>query len=255
MQWQIKEGRDFKADFKSDSNAIVMNEAAARFVGFEHPVNESIKWRDTNRIVLGVVNDMVMESPFRPAEPTFFMLYNRSIHVITIRVRPSALMRDALASAEKAFKRYNPASPFAYQFTDEAYAAKFSDEEQLEKMIGLFTGLAVFISCLGLFGLASFVAEQRTKEIGVRKVLGASVFSLWRLLSGEFAKLVLLSCAVAIPIAWFFAHRWLEQYAYRTTISWWLFVTAGVGALFITLLTVSYQAIRAALINPAKSLR
>ena len=255
LNWKIKEGRDFLANFKSDSEAIIMNEAAAKFIGAEHPTNESIKWHQTDHRVVGVITDMVMESPFRPATPTFFMLHNRSIHVITIRIRSSAPLRGALAGIERVFQKYNPASPFEYLFTDEVYAAKFADEEQLGQLISLFTILAVLISCLGLFGLAAFVTEQRTKEIGVRKVLGASVFDLWSLLSGEFTKLVLLSCGLAIPLAWYISHRWLEQYPYRTTISWWLFGIAGAGVLLITLLTVSYQTIRAALVNPAKSLQ
>ena len=254
LNWKIKEGRDFLPDFKSDSDAIVINEAAARFIGIEHPVGESIKWHGIDQKIVGVVNDMVMLSPFSSAEPTFFMLRDRSNHVITIRIRPTAPIRTALAAIGKVFQTYNPSSPFEYQFTDETYAAKFSDEEQLGRMVSLFTLLAVFISCLGLFGLASFVTEQRTKEIGIRKVLGASVFSLWSLLLGEFARLVLVSCGLAIPLSWFLAHRWLEQYAYHTIITLWLFLAIGAGVLLITLLTVSYQAIRASLINPAKSL-
>ena len=254
LNWKIKEGRDFLPDFKSDSDAIVINEAAARFIGIEHPVGESIKWHGIDQKIVGVVNDMVMLSPFSSAEPTFFMLRDRSNHVITIRIRPTAPIRTALAAIGKVFQTYNPSSPFEYQFTDETYAAKFSDEEQLGRMVSLFTLLAIFISCLGLFGLASFVTEQRTKEIGIRKVLGASVFSLWSLLSGEFARLVLVSCGLAIPLSWFLAHRWLEQYAYHTIITLWLFLAIGAGVLLITLLTVSYQAIRASLINPAKSL-
>jgi len=254
LNWKIKEGRDFLPDYKSDSDAIVVNESAARFIGMEHPVNESIKWQGIDHKIVGVVNDMVMVSPFSSAEPTFFMLRDRSIHVITIRIRPTAPIRTALAAIGKVFQTYNPSSPFEYQFTDETYAAKFSDEEQLGRMVSLFTLLAVFISCLGLFGLASFIAEQRTKEIGIRKVLGASVFSLWSLLSGEFARLVLVSCSLAIPLSWYLSHRWLEQYAYHTSITVWLFLATGAGVLLVTLLTVSYQTIRAALINPAKSL-
>jgi ABC-type antimicrobial peptide transport system permease subunit len=241
-------------DFKSDSDAFVINEAGARFIGIEHPVNESIQWHGIDHKIVGVVNDMVMLSPFSSAEPTFFMLHDRSIHVITIRISPTAPVRTALAAIGKVFQKYNPSSPFEYAFTDETYAAKFSDEEQLGRMVSLFTLLAVFISCLGLFGLASFVTEQRTKEIGVRKVLGASIFSLWSLLSGEFTRLVLVSFGLAIPLSWYLSHRWLEQYVYRTTITVWVFLATGAGVLLITLLTVSYQTIRASLINPAKSL-
>ncbi len=254
LNWKIKEGRDFLPDFKSDSDAFVINEAAARFIGIEHPVGESIKWHGIDQQIVGVVKDMVMVSPYSSSEPTFFMLRDRSNHVITIRIRPTAPIRTALAAIGKVFQTYNPSSPFEYQFTDETYAAKFSDEEQLGHMVSLFTLLAVFISCLGLFGLASFVTEQRTKEIGIRKVLGASVLNLWSLLSGEFARLVLVSFGLAIPLSWYLSHRWLEQYAYRTTITVWIFFFAGAGVLLITLLTVSYQTIRASLINPAKSL-
>ncbi|WP_431216085.1 FtsX-like permease family protein [Puia sp. P3] len=255
INWTIKEGRDFIPGSPADSNAIVINEAAAKYLGYGHPAGDYIRWHDNPVKILGVVKDMVIESPYSTTEPVFFMLNPRSIHLIDIRIRPMVPVRTALESIENVFHRLNPNSPFDYRWTDEQYAAKFADEEQLGKMVGLFTVLAVFISCLGLWGLASFVAEQRTKEIGVRKILGATVVDLWRLLSGEFTRLVLLSCALAIPLAWYFSRRWLEGFEYHTSLSWWLFVMAGAGALVITLLTVSYQAIRAALANPVKSLR
>jgi ABC-type antimicrobial peptide transport system permease subunit len=138
---------------------------------------------------------------------------------------------------------------------DDEYARKFGDEERIGNLAGVFTGLAILISCLGLFGLACYVAEQRTKEIGVRKVLGASVPNLWALLSKDFVLLVLISCLIAIPLAWYFLHGWLQQFEYRTELSWWVFVAAALGAMLITLLTVSYQAIKASMMNPVNSLR
>jgi len=164
-------------------------------------------------------------------------------------------LRNALAKIETIFKKYNPGSPFEYKFIDEEYARKFSDEERIGNLATFFAILAIFISCLGLFGLASFVAEQRTKEIGIRKVVGASVFNLWQMLSKDFVGLVMLSCFIAIPIAYYFLHEWLLKYDYRTEISWWIFAVATGGALLITLLTVSFQAIKAAVANPVKSLR
>jgi len=255
INWTIKEGRDFIPGAPADSNAIVINEAAAKFIGYEHPAGDYIRWRENPVKIVGVVKDMVIESPYSKTEPTFFMLNPHAIHLIDIRIRPSMPVRTALATIEGVFRQFSPDSPFDYRWTDEQYAAKFADEEQLGKMVSLFTVLAILISCLGLWGLASFVAEQRTKEIGVRKILGASVVDLWRLLSGEFTRLVLLSCALAIPLAWYFSQRWLAGFAYHTSISWWLFALAAAGALIITLLTVSYQAIRAALANPADSLK
>jgi len=162
---------------------------------------------------------------------------------------------EALSKIETVFKKFNPAQPFDYQFVDEAYAKKFDNEERIGKLATFFAILAIFISCLGIFGLASFIAEQRTKEIGIRKVLGASVTNLWQMLSKDFVILVVISCVIAAPIAYYFLEEWLQKYTYRTEISWWIFVVAGVGALLITLLTVSFQAIKAALMNPVKSLR
>jgi ABC-type antimicrobial peptide transport system permease subunit len=160
-----------------------------------------------------------------------------------------------LGKIETVFKKYNPGAPFDYTFNDEDYAKKFDDQQRLGKLATFFTILAIFISCLGLFGLASFVAEQRKKEIGVRKVLGASTYNLWRLLSKEFALLVIISCFIAIPLAWYYLNNWLHQYDYRTTISFWVFIFSGLGALAITLITVSFQAIKAAVANPVESLR
>jgi ABC-type antimicrobial peptide transport system permease subunit len=156
---------------------------------------------------------------------------------------------------ESIFKKFNPGNPFVYNFIDEEYARKFEAEQRIGNLATVFTSLAIFISCIGLFGLASFVAEQRTKEIGVRKVLGAGVLTLWSLLSKDFLKLVVLSFCIAMPLAWFAMNKWLEGYVYHTTISWWIFAASGIGILIVTLVTVSFQSLRAAMMSPSKSLR
>jgi putative ABC transport system permease protein len=253
--WQIKEGRDFSRAYATDTSALILNEAAVKLTGLKNIVGKNIKWNDKNYTVTGVIKDMVMESPYEPVKPTIFTMNTDWANIITIRIKPTVSMQDALGKIEKVFKKYNPGAPFDYRFTDEEYAKKFSDEQRIGNLATFFAILAIFISCLGLFGLASFVAEQRTKEIGVRKVLGASVFNLWQMLSKDFAWLVAISCVIAIPIAWYYLHQWLQKYEYRTDISWWVFVAACLGALIITLLTVSFQAIKAALANPVKSLR
>ncbi|HSF45237.1 MAG TPA: FtsX-like permease family protein, partial [Chitinophagaceae bacterium] len=161
----------------------------------------------------------------------------------------------AVSQIETVFKKFDPANVLEFTFVDEEFSRKFGDEERVGKLAAVFAILAVFISCLGLFGLASFVAEQRTKEIGIRKVVGASVFNLWGLLSKDFVTLVAIACAFAIPLAWYGMHQWLQKYDYRTDIKWWVFVSAVTGAMLITLLTVSFQAVKAAMANPVKSLR
>jgi putative ABC transport system permease protein len=234
---------------------MIMNESAVKLIGLKNVVGMIIKWDTTPHQVVGVIKDMIMESPYEPVKPTFFFLNPGWANVVTIRLKPFTTIQKGLAKVESVFRKFNPASPFEYKFTDEEYARKFEDEKRIGNLSTFFAILAVFISCLGLFGLASFVAEQRTKEIGVRKVLGASVFNLWQMLSKDFVNLVVISCAIAIPIAWYFLHQWLLKYPYRTEISWWIFLLAGMGAMCITLLTVSYQAIKAALMNPVSSLR
>jgi putative ABC transport system permease protein len=253
--WQLKEGRDFSREFTTDTGAFILNESAVQLTGLKHPVGETMKWNDKDHVITGVVKDMVMESPYKPVKPTIFYLDYGWTQVITLRIKPSMPVRDAIAKIEPIFKKYNPGSPFEYNFVDEDYAKKFSDEERIGNLATFFAVLAIFISCLGLFGLASFVAEQRTKEIGIRKVLGASVFILWRMLSREFVALVVISFFIAIPIAWYYLTQWLQKYTYHTHVSWWVMAAAGIGALLITLLTVSYQAIAAALMSPIKSLR
>jgi len=260
--WQFIAGRDFSRKFATDSSGVVINEAAAKYMELQNPVGETIswKWRDSQPVtytILGVIKNMVMQSPYEPVEPAMFFVKPLSggVSCINIRVRPGLVMNKALPKIEAVFKKLIPSVPFDYQFADEDYSSKFAAEERIGKLAGFFTILAVFISCLGLFGLASFMAEQRTKEIGVRKVLGASIYDLWRLLSKEFVILVIVSLLIAGPIAYYFMHQWLQDYQYRAALSWWIFASAGAGALLITILTVSFQAIKAALMNPVKSLR
>ncbi len=260
--WQFIAGRDFVKAYASDSSGVVINEAAAKYMELQEPVGEPVtwKWQDNQPVpytILGVIKDMVMESPYEPVEPTMFFIkpLNGGVSCINIRVKSGLAMSKSLPKIEAVFKKLIPAVPFDYQFADEDYALKFATEERISKLAGFFAVLAIFISCLGLFGLASFVAEQRTKEIGVRKVLGASVYNVWRLLSKEFVLLVIISLFIAAPVAYYFMHNWLQDYRYRTELSWWIFSAAGTGALVITLLTVSFQAIKSAIANPVKSLR
>jgi hypothetical protein len=261
LGWQFASGRDFSRDMASDSAAFVINEAAAKILGFENPIGETIRWQNgwrskyTSFTILGVVKDMVMKSPYEPPVPSIFLLSKYGTNCFNIRIDPQTSTSEALPKIEAVFKKIVPSAPFDYRFADQEYALKFAAEERVGKLATVFAVLAILISCLGLFGLASFVAEQRTKEIGIRKIVGASVFNLWKLLSKDFVELVIISCLIAIPIAYYFLAAWLKNYEYRTEISWWIFVATSLAALAITLLTVSYQAVKAAVMKPVNSLR
>jgi hypothetical protein len=252
--WTVLQGRDFSRDYSTDIDAMVVNEEAVKVSGFRNPIGQRVSLFDKPFTIIGVVKNMLTNSPYEKIEPAVFT-ETGYVLAITVRMRPGMPMQTALAAIEPVFKRYNPASPFFYHFNDEVYAQKFAEESRMGHLATIAASLAIFISCLGLFGLASFVAEQRTKEIGVRKVLGASVLTLWGLLSKDFAKLVVLSMFIAMPLAWWAMHEWLQSYVYRTALSWWIFAAAGVGILVITLLTVSFQSLKAALMNPVRSLR
>ncbi|HKO82818.1 MAG TPA: FtsX-like permease family protein, partial [Chitinophagaceae bacterium] len=195
------------------------------------------------------------ESPYEPVRQALYFLNYERANWILVKLNPAKPVKASLNELETVFKKQIPSAPFDYQFADEAFGEKFRSEERISKLTAFFAILAVFISCLGLFGLASFVAEQRTKEIGIRKVVGASVLNLWSLLSKEFVLLVIISCFIAMPVAYYYMHQWLQNYKYRTDITWFVFAAAMGGALLITLLTVSFQAIKAAIANPIKSLR
>ena len=256
VQWKIKEGRDFSREFATDSAAFIINESAARFLGFKEPVGKILKWEDQPFTIIGVVNDIMQESPFYPVRPTLYHISTfDNMYNLVLRLNPNKPVRQSIAQVEQVFRKHSPDVPFDYKFVDEDFGKKFSAEERIGKLASYFAVLAIFISCLGLFGMASFVAEQRTKEIGIRKVLGASVVNLWRLLSKEFMLLVLLSCVIAAPIAYYYLNNWLTNYDYRIEIRWPVFIVAACAALLITLLTVSFQAIKAAISNPIRSLR
>ncbi|MBD2702316.1 ABC transporter permease [Spirosoma sp. BT702] len=253
--WQIKEGRDFSRDFRTDSSAMILNEASVKLMGFQQPIGAIVRQGSREYKVIGVIKDMVKEDPFKPVNPSFFAVNYRNVNTINIRLAPQVSGHEALAKVEQVFKSYSPDSPFEYKFVDDQYSQKFGTEERIGRLAGGFAILAILISCLGLFGLASFMAEQRTKEIGIRKVLGASVFNVWGLLSKEFVMLILVAFCLAAPLAYYVLSDWLQNYQYRTELSWWIFAAAGLGALAVTLLTVSFQSIKAALVNPVKSLR
>lgn len=255
VEWNLLSGRDFSRDFSTDTASIILNQAAVSLMEFKDPLNEFVTIAGKQYKVIGVVSDMIKFSPFNKVNPSLFTINPGATNTINMRMAPQISVSKALAGIEAILKKHNPSAPFEYRFVDEEYAAKFSDEVRIGKLAWFFAALAIFVSCLGLFGLASFIAAQRTKEIGVRKVLGASVFNVWNLLSKEFVLLVAISFLIAFPLAYYFMHNWLQNYEYRTDLSWWIFVVAGIGALLITLITVSFQAIKAAIANPVKSLR
>lgn len=253
--WQIKEGRDFSRDFATDSLAFIANESALKILGWKEAIGKTLVWEGKPYTIIGIVKDMVVESPYEPIRGALFHISNDGQNVVQMRVNPKLSASEAIAKIEKTFRVYDPASVFEFRFVDEAFAGKFAQEERIGKLATCFAVLAIFISCLGLFGLASFVAEQRTKEIGIRKVLGASVATVWQLLSKQFLFLVLISLVISLPSSYLLMFNWLKSYTYRTDLAWWIFAAAGLGALLLTLFTVSFQAIKAALSNPVKSLR
>jgi putative ABC transport system permease protein len=257
--WTFVSGRDFSQEISSDANGVVINETAARLLGLENPVGETLtRNRDGQRTeytILGVITDMVKGSPFEPADPCLFFQASSDQEWLFIRIDPSVSVHEALPKIENVFNQYVPSAPFDYKFANEEYEAKFRAEERISVLASIFSTLAIIISCSGLFGLVSYVAEQRSKEIGIRKVLGASSTHIWRLLTSEFVLLVLISCVIAIPLSYYFMAEWLAQYKYRTTVSWYLLLAAGFAALLITIVTVSIQALKAAFANPVNSLR
>ncbi len=257
--WEFVKGRDFSREFPADANGVVINESTAKILRFENPVNE-ILVRTRNGDygefkILGVIKDVVKGSPFEKTDPCLYFLAPGDEGWLHIRMNNASVAREALPKIEKVFKQIVPSAPFDFTFADEDYQAKFKAEERVGTLATVFSSLAILISCLGLFGLASFVAEQRTKEIGIRKVLGASMASLWSMLSKDFVSLVIIACFIAAPLTYSLMSGWLRHYEYRTEIPWYVFAFAGSGALLVTLLTVSFQAIKAALANPVTSLR
>jgi putative ABC transport system permease protein len=253
--WQFKEGRNFSKEFLTDSAAVIVNEAAIKFMGLKNPVGQNLTYYGHPFKIIGVINDIIVDSPYGQVKPSVYFLNKGPGNTVLLRISPSVSASAALEKIAPIFKRFNPEQPFEYQFVDDEYAKKFGNEQRIGTLASFFASLAILISCLGLFGMASFMAEQRVKEIGVRKVLGASVFNLWRLLSTDFMILVAISFLVASPLAWYLAHNWLQNFDYRSGISAWIFVFTGLGAVAITLLTVSFQSIKAALANPIKSLK
>jgi len=253
---QLVKGRDFDLQqYPTDSTAMLLNESAVKAMHFKEPIGQIVREDNTAYHVVGVIKDFIMQSPYEPIRPMVVIGAKGWFSVINFKLPANALTTTSLKKAEAIFKRYNPDYPFEYRFADAEYAQKFDDELRIGTLAGLFAALTVFISCLGLFGLATYMAENRIKEIGVRKVLGASVAGIAALLSKDFLKLVLLSFVVAAPVAWLAMHAWLKDYTYRVEIRWWVFAMAALLTTGVALLTVSYQAVKAGLANPAKSLR
>ena len=261
LNLKIVEGRDFSRDFATDSLGVLINETAKKYLGMENPIGQLL--RDDNDEdpgpplkIIGVVQDMITQSPYEPVKQGVYV-YDRfnNASYYNLRLNPNQSATQNIGEIERVFNEHFPDIPFEYEFIDGQYGEKFASEERIGTLSGVFTALAILISCLGLFGLTSFVAEQRKKEIGVRKVLGASIFNVWNMLSKDFLKLVIISCFIAIPISYYVMNGWLQEYPYRVILQWWIFALAMAGAMLVTVLTVSFQAIKAAKANPVKSLR
>lgn len=260
---KIIEGRGFSRDFPSDSLGVILNKTAVAYMGIKDPIGKYM--RDSNPDgenenppykIIGVIDDIIMQSPYSPVKQSMYVFDNGEMaSFYNLRLNPKKSTRENLALIEVVFKKNFPNTPFDYQFIDAEYGKKFASEERIASLSRVFTILAIFISCLGLFGLASFVAEQRTKEIGVRKVLGASISQLWLLLSKDFITLIIIALVISTPISYYLMGQWLQKFNYRTSISWEIIAIACFGALLITLITVSFQAVKAAIANPVKSLR
>ena len=249
-------GRDFDLiKYPTDSSALIINGSALKVMKFKDPLGKIVKDMGTEWHIVGVIRDFILTSPYEPTRPMLIFGAKAWFQTMLIKLNNNTSTANNLKKAEAIFKKYNPEYPFEYKFIDEEYARKFEDEKRVGTLAALFAGLTIFISCLGLFGLATYMAENRIKEIGVRKVLGASITGIAALLSKDFLKLVLISFVVAVPVAWWAMYSWLQDYSFRVRIEWWVFAMAGLLSILIAVVTVSFQAIKAAVANPVKSLR
>ena len=259
--WEIIEGRDFSREFPGDvRNAVVITESAKEAIGLDDPVGQVLTfnndWYSESQVtIVGVVKDMIKGNPFEEAKPAIMFLSEDRLYWMFLRLNDQLSASEAISRVERVIREVAPNAPFDYNFVDDAYDVKFRSEERIGQLITFFAVLAILISCLGLFGLASYVADRKTKEIGIRKTLGASVLQLWQKLSVEFVMLVVISTAIATPVAYYLLEQWLDSFQYRIEMNLLPFIIAGILALLVTLLTVSYQTLRAAMINPVKSLR
>ena len=255
LNLKIKEGRDFSRDFRADSASYILNETAANKIGYKNPVGQSVNWGNRKGTIIGVLKDFHFNSIHQSIEPLIVRL-DENWGWGTILVRTEAgKTKEAIAGLETLYKKMNSKFPFTYQFSDQEYTNLYRSEEVVSKLANIFAFLAISISCLGLFGLATFTAAQRTKEIGVRKVLGASIPDIAAMLSANFLKPIIIALLIAFPIAWYAMNSWLEGFAYKVDLEWWVFAIAGIATLFIALLTVSYQSVKASFSNPVTSLR
>ena len=256
---QFIQGRDFDLQkFPTDSTGLIINESSLKVMKFKDPIGKTVDDLGIQWHIVGVIKDFILTSPYEPTRPILICGAKSSFmsfRVMQIKLNKNTAIAENLRKAETIFKKYNPEYAFDPRMVDQEYSRKFENERRQSILAGLFGGLTIFISCLGLFGLATYMAENRIKEIGVRKVLGASVVSITGLLSKEFVKLVIISFFLAAPLAWWGMHQWLQSYSYRVGIEWWVFLSAGLLSVTISLLTVSYQSIKAAIANPVKSLR
>ena len=252
---KLIQGRDFYPDAKQDSASVIINETLAKLIDKNNAVGKLLLRDTVKYTIVGVTKDFVYGDMYVKADPLVFFSYPDYYGLMYVKLNPNIKPELALSGVENIMKKYNPAFPFEYKFVDDNFNAAFKSEMLIGKLSRVFAVLAILISCLGLFGLAAYTAERRTKEIGIRKVLGASITGITRLISKDFLGLVIIASIIAFPLSWWAMHNWLQNYSYRINISWWVFVVAAILAVLIALITVSFQAIKAALANPVKSLR
>ncbi len=255
MGIKMIEGRDFSRDFKSDSLAVIINQAAVDMMGVKNPIGQKLRMNEADFQIIGVMPNIVMAAPDQPVEPMSLIFRPSWSSTITLRLNKTDNIGESINIVESVFKKFNPSYPFEFRFADTDFEKKFSTINLISRLATIFASLAIMITCLGLFGLAAFTAEQRTKEVGIRKVMGASVSSLVMLISKDFSRLVILGFLISGPLAWWFLNNFLERYPYRISIMWWILPLAGATALLLALIIVSTQALRAARANPSQSLR
>ncbi|HEX3166925.1 MAG TPA: FtsX-like permease family protein, partial [Chitinophagaceae bacterium] len=253
FKMQMKEGDVFTGTI-ADSTHFILNETAVKAARLKDPIGKRFKLQETMGTIIGVVKDFHFASMRQKIEPAVFYYTSRDYYKLYVKTTGKDAPK-AIAAMSGQWKKYNPDFSFEYNFLDEVYNNLYKSEEKTELLLNIFATIAIFISCLGLLGLATYTAQVRTREIGVRKVLGANVGGIIRLLAMNFLKLVFIAILIAVPIAWWLTDKWLQDFAYRININWTVFAIAGVLAMLIAILTISFQSIRAAIANPVKSLR